>query len=179
MKKALSPLVFILISTLIFSSCGNNQNAGVLIASAGKQVSSEESLRAANDQFYDALNAMFTGELQPMDNIWSHGDDVTQLGPFGDCIKGWSDVGAEWQREAQLKLGGKVECKDLLLFPGKEIGFTVCTEEGQNMSANGRPVYVKFRATNIFRLENGQWKLVHHHTDLSTPLQEATLPERK
>lgn len=27
--------------------------------------------------------------------------------------------------------------------------------------------------TNIFHLENGQWKLVHHHTDLSPQLEKA------
>ena len=27
------------------------------------------------------------------------------------------------------------------------------------MSADGKPVVVLFRATNIFRLENGEWKM--------------------
>ena len=29
------------------------------------------------------------------------------------------------------------------------------------------------RATSVFRLQDGEWKLVHHHTDHSVPLQAA------
>jgi ketosteroid isomerase-like protein len=45
---------------------------------------------------------------------------------------------------------------------------------GENMTADGKPVEVRFRATNIFRKEQGGWKMVHHHTDLSAGLIDAT-----
>ena len=140
----------------------------------------EQGIRKANSNFYEALNAMFTGDLEPMNAIWSHSNDVTDLGPFGgDRLVGWDAVSSEFKKETEMKLGGKVVCKDLLVRAGTDMGYTICIEEGENMSADGKPVVVKFRATNIFRLENGQWKLVHHHTDLSTPLQEATSDEKK
>jgi hypothetical protein len=34
-----------------------------------------EGVRTAVEQFYSALNVMFTGELQPMKEVWSHKDD--------------------------------------------------------------------------------------------------------
>jgi ketosteroid isomerase-like protein len=132
------------------------------------------SLRAASDQFYAALNAMFTGELAPMNAIWSHRDDVTDMGPFGGRLTGWEAVGAEFKKEAAMKLGGRVVCKDVVVQAGSDLGYTVCVEEGENMSADGKPVVVSFRATNIFRRENGEWKMVHHHTDTSASLQQAT-----
>ena len=138
------------------------------------RVKTEEGLRAANDMFYAALNEMFTGNLEPMNAIWAHETFTTNMGPFGDRLTGWEAIGAEFQREGAMKLGGKVICKDLHVYPGTDMGYTVCKEEGENMSADGKPVVVSFRATNIFHLIDGQWKLVHHHTDLSTPLQEAT-----
>lgn len=73
-----------------------------------------------------------------------------------------------------MKLGGQVDCKDVIVHAGGDMGYSVCIEEGHNMSADGKPVVVYFRATNVFRLENGQWKLVHHHTDISQQLQAAT-----
>ncbi len=133
----------------------------------------EEGLRAANARFYAALNAMFTGDLAPMGAIWSHQSDVTNLGPFGDRLVGWDAVGAEFKKEAGMKLGGRVVCKDPIVHAGKDLGYIVCLEQGESMSADGKPVVVSFRATNIFRLEDGQWKLVHHHTDLSPQLQQA------
>ena len=53
-------------------------------------------------------------------------------------------------------------------------GYTVCVEQGENMSADGKPVVVRFRATNVFRLIKGEWKMVHHHTDISSQLEAAT-----
>jgi len=136
-------------------------------------------VRAANDRFYAALNAMFTGDLAPMNAIWSHGDDVSNQGPFGARIDGWAGVGAEFRKEANMKLGGRVVCQDVIVRAGTDMGYAVCVEEGENMTADGRPVKVRHRATNVFRREQGQWKLVHHHTDLSPELQKAVAVEAK
>jgi ketosteroid isomerase-like protein len=92
---------------------------------------------------------------------------------------GWNEVGAEFKKEAAMKLGGHIACKDLIIHTGTDMGCTLCTEAGENMSADGNPVMVNHRATNVFRLENGQWKLVHHHTDISPQLQQATASETK
>lgn len=130
-------------------------------------------LEAANNQFYTALNAMFVGEMELMNAIWSHRDDVTLLSPFGSSFVGWDAVGEEFQKLANVKLGGRVHCKDLSVHVGSDMGYALCVEEGQNVDSDGRPVKVYFRATNVFRLEDGEWKLVHHHTDTSQSLQNA------
>jgi len=36
----------------------------------------ETEVRQASQEFYAALNRMFTGDLAPMAAIWSHGADV-------------------------------------------------------------------------------------------------------
>jgi len=168
----------ILIASFIFSACGNKNTEGQNTVdsrhSEDNKMKAEQELRAANDQFYAALNAMLIGNLEPTNTIWSHGKDVTDMGPFGGRLEGWDAVGAEFKKEAGMKLGGKVVYKDLLVHAGTDMGYTVCTEEGENMRADGKPVLVRFRATNIFRLENNQWKMIHHHTDLSSPLQDVT-----
>jgi len=130
-----------------------------------------QELQAANDQFYAALNAMFTGELGPMNAIWSHNDDISNQGPFGARMDGWAAVGAQFKKEAAMKLGGRIECKNLIVRVGKDLGYAVCVEEGQGMTVAGKPVKVSHRASNIFRRENGQWRLVHHHTDLASQLE--------
>jgi len=183
MKKSLVFFSAILVASTLFSACENsntkNQNKDASGNSENNRIKNEQELRNANDQFYAALNAMFIGNLQPMNDIWSHGEDITNMGPFGGRLEGWIAVGEEFKKEAAMKLGGKIVCKDLLVRVGNNMGYTVCTEEGENMSADGKPVVVRFRATNIFRLENNQWKMVHHHTDLSSSLQEATTAETK
>ncbi len=133
----------------------------------------EKGLRAANDQFYAALNAMFTGDLAPMNAIWAHRDEITDMGPFGGRLTGWKAVGEEFKKEAAMKIGGHVSYKDLVVQVGGDMGYTVCIEQGENMSTDGKPVKVSHRATNIFRRINGQWKMVHHHTDLAPQLEAA------
>jgi len=40
-------------------------------------------VRAANG-FCAALNVFFTGDMGPMEAVWSHEADVTYMGPGGD-----------------------------------------------------------------------------------------------
>lgn len=168
-------LVLCLISTFLISACGSGQpEQATNHQNNTDNMNNEESLKAANDSFYEALNIMFTGDVEPINNCWSHGDDVTYMGPFGGMHSGWSKVGAEFAQAADLKLGGKITCKNLVVRAGDKMGYTMCTEEGENMNEKGEPVTVNHRATNVFRKENGHWKMIHHHTDISTQLQEST-----
>ena len=147
-------------------------------SSAESPTPAEDEVRQASDAFYAALNRMFTGDMGPMSEIWSHASDVTDMGPFGGRLVGLEEVGAEFEREAKMKLGGKVEARDVLVRVGGDLGYTLCVEHGENMSADGKPVIVDHRATNIFRREAGKWKLIHHHTDISEALQKASHPEK-
>lgn len=47
---------------------------------------------SAAAQFYAALNTMFTGNANPMKEVWSHADDVTYMGPGGGFQVGWGQV---------------------------------------------------------------------------------------
>jgi len=133
----------------------------------------EVEVRTASDQFYAALNRMFVGDMAPLIEIWSHSDDVTNLGPFGSRQEGGSQVRAQFEREAGLKLGGRVVAKDVLVRVNGDTAYTVCVEQGENVDSSGKPIQVSHRATNVFRRESGKWQLVHHHTDISEALQKA------
>jgi ketosteroid isomerase-like protein len=92
----------------------------------GQAGSGEAEVRKASDQFYAALNRMFVGDLAPMVEVWSHSDDVTNMGPFGPRQEGWKQVREQFEREAKLKLGGKVVPKDVLVRVAGDLGYTVC-----------------------------------------------------
>lgn len=126
----------------------------------------EEGVKAAAAQFYSALNAMFTGDLEPMKAVWSHADDVTYMGPGGGFRIGWEAVQADWAQQAALKLGGKVTPEDMRITVGKDLAVVHNYEKGENFDAGGNPLTVSIRATKVFRKENGEWKLISAHTDL-------------
>jgi ketosteroid isomerase-like protein len=125
----------------------------------------EQAVKQAAARFYSALNDMFQGDLTEMKAVWSHADDVTYMGPNGGIEQGWEAVLTNWETQAAKKLGGKVEPKNARVTVGPDLAIFTCCEEGENF-VNGKPQKVSIRATNVFRKENGQWKLIGHHTDL-------------
>jgi ketosteroid isomerase-like protein len=134
---------------------------------------SEKGVKEAAMQFYSALNTMFKGDVSPMIEVWSHAPDVTYLGPQGGILTGWDQVGKAWEAQAALKLGGQVNPEDMHITVGDKIGITQNYERGTNY-VDGKPVTVYIRATNIFRLEEGNWKMISHHTDILPFLSKST-----
>jgi ketosteroid isomerase-like protein len=106
-----------------------------------------------------------------MREVWSHAADVTYMGPGGGMEIGWDQVLAEWESQAAMKLGGKVEPAQMYITVGQNLAITQNYEKGQN-TVDGKPMVVSIRATNVFRKENGQWKMIGHHTDLLPQLEQ-------
>lgn len=126
----------------------------------------------ANADFYTSLNELFTGDTDPMTDVWSHEDDVTYLGPAGDIQLGWEEVRNNWEQQAALKIGGTVEASQIHTVIAGDVAISQCYETASNHNIGGRDVAVTIRATNVFRKENGQWKMISHHTDLIPQLEE-------
>ena len=138
------------------------------IMSVGMMQSDESEKQAvtrANEQFYAALGKIFTGDTKPMQDVWSHAEDVTYMGPDGGFQVGWSQVLANWETHAAMKLGGEIKSSNMHMTLGSSLAIIQCYEKGQNTNVKGRAQKVDIRATNLFRKENGQWKMIGHHTD--------------
>lgn len=133
----------------------------------------EKEVRMAAEQFYEALNTLFKGDAGPMTEVWSHADDVTYMGPAGGMLVGWEEVRNSWEEQANLKLGGEIKPEDMRVTAGETIGITVNFERGTNYQY-GKQVKVSIRATNVFRLEDGTWNMIGHHTDIIPWLEEKT-----
>lgn len=128
-------------------------------------------LELAVKEFYKALNAIFVGDVSPMENLWSHSDDTTYLSPEGGILKGWKEIQKAWNRQANLNLKGEIEPQELHLIQEGNIGVAQNFEVGKNY-VDGKPVEVRIRALNLFRKENGGWKMISHQTDLLPFLQK-------
>jgi ketosteroid isomerase-like protein len=124
-----------------------------------------DDIAAAAADFYAALNALFQGELAPMAEVWSHADDVTYMGPDGGFQVGWKEVLAEWEKQAAMELGGRVEPEGTRIIRDRDLAVTHNFERGENVNTGGMPGSVSIRATNLFRKENGTWKMIGHHAD--------------
>jgi ketosteroid isomerase-like protein len=113
------------------------------------------------------------GDPGPMLEAWSHGSDVSTMHPLGGINLGWEEVRAGWEQAAQAMSEGQVSLDNSVVVPiAGDVAYTLGTEQGQ-VNVGGEPVRVGWRVTNIFRREGGEWKMVHHHTDVSPAMEEA------
>jgi ketosteroid isomerase-like protein len=127
-------------------------------------------INEAVDQFYKALKAIIAGDIEPMKEIWSHADDVTYLDPSGAFLVGWDDVLASWQKQADLNIGGDVHPENLHMIEVENLAVTHNFEIGTSHLRGGNEP-VNIRVTNVFRKEDGRWKIISHHTDLMDILE--------
>jgi len=129
-------------------------------------MSTEDEVRGASAAFYAALNRMVDGDSTTLSDIWSHNDTVTTMHPIGGQQVGWDAVRGSFEQVAGLASGGRVELDDQTIRVGAELAYELGVERGQARLA-GESVPIEQRVTNIYRREAGQWKLVHHHADIS------------
>ena len=122
-------------------------------------------VRAASDQFYTALNQLFTGDMAPMEALWSHRKDVTYMGPGGGFRVGWDAVRKDWASQAAMKMGGSIKPEQVKITAGSDLA-TVSNMEVGSVTIQGKKKAISLRATSIYRKEKGQWKMIGHHTDL-------------
>ena len=134
-------------------------------------MSTEDDIRSASNQFYAALNKMLNGNAVPLADIWSHGSDVTTMHPIGGREVGWDDVRQAWEQVAQISSDGQVRLEDQLISIGGDMACEVGTELGR-AKLGDQEVSFDHRVTNVYRREGGAWKIIHHHTDISTAAQE-------
>jgi ketosteroid isomerase-like protein len=136
-------------------------------------MAAEDEVRQASEQFYAALNSTLDGDSSPMEEIWSHGSEVSATHPFGGRVLGWEEVRASWEQAAQEFSGGHVELEDMVVIPiSEDAAYTLGTEHGQGRVGD-QTLGVDWRVTNIYRREAEGWKMVHHHTDFSSEVAEA------
>lgn len=123
-----------------------------------------QAVKAATENFYAALNTMFTGNGKPIKDLWSHTRDITYMGPNGLYLIGWDAIEQEWNRQAASKLGGRVTPERIHIVAGADMAMLNCIESGENI-VNGKKETVQIRSSTVFRKENHVWKVIGHQTD--------------
>ena len=126
----------------------------------------KEAIREASEAFYVPLNSVFNKDPEPMRNVWLHSEEVTAMRPNGGREVGWEALWPAWQKVAEVFEGGTVEMTERVIVDCGKFAYEIGLEKG-TFYPGGKPVEVAHRATNIYRLGEEGWKIVHHHTDKS------------
>jgi ketosteroid isomerase-like protein len=119
-----------------------------------------------------AEKALHDGDPEPRLAMWPDRDPVTPFRAWGPCKSGWEEVspGLRWPAS---RFSGVSDYRLDLLASGLsgDLAYTVGFERS-TLSIDGGPVQDNvLRVTNVFRRENGEWKIVHRHGDFPPPDQ--------
>lgn len=124
------------------------------------------------EQYHNALQDFVEGNARPMQDTFSHREDITLANPFGDIMHGWESVKKALERAATAYREGTHSFENIVTYTSSELGYIVEVEKfkaklaGKTEMSNGA-----LRVTSIFRKEDGVWKCIHRHADPQTSLQ--------
>ena len=129
------------------------------------------------EQFNLAQGEFLKGNVEPMNNLFSHGEDVTLNIPLSPPAHGWERVAATMQRAAsQFRDGDIVAIENQEKHVTPELAYVVRVERAKAKVGGSEDIIapIALRVTMIFRPEEGEWKIVHRHAD---PITTAQAPE--
>jgi len=123
------------------------------------------------DQFMSQRQAAaaeyVSGNPEPLGRLVAQELPATFFSPRGDVTTGTSDVWARYERDASLFTGGSENAFEVLdSAAAGDIAYWVGLQRSQaNMRGEDQPIPFDLRVTEIYRRENGRWRLVHRHAD--------------
>src|SRR5438552_15913102 len=104
------------------------------------------------------------GDATGIKELYSHREDVTVLGGFGGFARGWSEVGPRLEWAASHFAGGTYSQQDLSAAVGTNLACLVSLERRSYTDAHDHSDrLLELRVTQLFRREDGEWRLVHRH----------------
>jgi ketosteroid isomerase-like protein len=120
----------------------------------------EAAVLEANEEFYRAFSH---GDFPAMRELWAQNVPVACLHPGARLLSGRQAVLSSFRELLASAPAWKMVSRDATAHVIGPAAFVTCLE------ANGdQPAHLA--ATNVFVLENGRWRMVHHHAGpLSVP----------
>ena len=106
----------------------------------------------ANDAFYRAFNDK---DISAMAGIWAASEDVTCIHPGWNLLRGHSMVMESWQAILDNRNQPRILTGGASVNLAGDVALVLCRE-----LVGGIPL----AATNVFILEDGAWRLLHHHS---------------
>lgn len=135
-------------------------------------------LARAIERSHAALGAILNGDPSLYEALYSSADDVTLGNPFGPYARGRQDVERTLAGAAAHYRDGEVVAVELVAtYVSDTLACVVEVERGRaKVGGATDQAAVAVRVTSLFRLENGDWKLVHRHADpITSPRPAASV----
>lgn len=121
----------------------------------------EAAILVANASFYGAFNS---GSYAAMSALWAVRAPVACLHPTSPVLIGRKAVLDSWRQILRGAPTFEMRCDTPVVSFAGDAAFVTCYEGNGNHPAH-------LAATNVFVLEDGDWRMVHHHAGpLASPM---------
>ena len=128
------------------------------------------------EQYHRVQREFLKGNPGPVKDLFSRREDVTLANPYGPPVRGFDEVAKAVEHAASLRSDGTfVGWQIVAKYVSVELAYVVQIERAKaRIGARKDITPYAVRATVIFRPEeDGEWKIVHRHSDPITTPQPA------
>jgi ketosteroid isomerase-like protein len=134
-----------------------------------------EDLDGVLEQFKRAGQEFVKGHPKPVQEMFSHRDDVSLANPFGPPVRGWEQVAAAQDRGASVFRDGEIyDFETVAKYVTDELACILWIERTNAKVGGAEEVTpCDLRVTMTLRPEDGTWKVVHRHADPITSARPA------
>jgi hypothetical protein len=121
---------------------------------------SQHALRVANEAFYKTFESL---DFERMSTLWARSLPVSCVHPGWDLVYGLEAVMQSWKAIFEGTTEIRFRIEDAQITAGAAHGWVVCREILSTV-VQGMPVENVLTTTNTFVLEDGEWRITHHHS---------------
>ena len=121
---------------------------------------------AAIERLRAAMAKVASGDVTDIKVLYVHSDDATSFYGWGGYEKGWDAVSRRWDWAGTQFKGGTVSYENVTSIVTAELAYTTDIETfNVRMTGMDQPTEWSNRVTHIFRLIDGEWRLLHRHAN--------------
>ena len=119
-------------------------------------------------QCHDALASQGSGNSAPFLSLWAHDAGPTIMAAVGGYQTGFEEISELLSGVSRTLTWDGFAPETLATGVGDDLAFTVELER-MTRTVDGVPEEMTIRATQVYRRQDGSWKVIHRHGDVLTP----------
>ena len=116
-----------------------------------------------------AITEQSHGHPEPFLELWSHADDVTIMAAIGGYQVGFDAVRELLTAASKTQHFDEWRAENVATVLDENLAFTVELEH-YDYTGDREDKGMTLRATQIYRREDGQWRVIHRHGDILTEI---------
>jgi len=120
---------------------------------------SEKEVLKTNQRFYDAFNK---NDIELMIGVWLN-DPISQcIHPGWDVLTGFKNIMTSWQKIFATAQDLEIKLSHVDVTASENLAWVTCQENLFSIVSSGVQLS-KVHSTNLFKMMNGEWKMILHH----------------